>query len=344
MSQVDPLKKLVKKIKQCSINNSEQTSYSCFSKDDIMLLVTTYNDTFCKNNMEKCYKNKLITLKNSNGEKRSTKELYKILKNKLMKFNKKYKNEYTWIKIDEFKNKFINRDDLFIKKMPTEWCPTMKKWREQQIEAPWLSNFDIDDVVIRYEHKYNNFKFLGSQPIDTRKKISGSCVLELFSNDQERNNWLKKKKSSQYCSFKTNLYKNADCFGIVFNTDEHTGSGKHWMGLYFNLKEKCILFFDSAVTYPNLHKEIKGFIDDIKAEYSHIDFTVKYNNVTHQQSNSECGMYSIYFILTMVDADNHKLSTENSITTFDKYFNNSDNRISGKLMILYRSKFFLPCS
>ena len=63
MSQVDPLKKLVKKIKQCSINNSEQTSYSCFSKDDIMLLVKTYNDTFCKNNMEKCYKNKLITLK-----------------------------------------------------------------------------------------------------------------------------------------------------------------------------------------------------------------------------------------------------------------------------------------
>ena len=37
----------------------------------------------------------------------------------------------------------------------------------------------------------------------------------------------------------------------------------------------------------------------------------------------------------MVDADNHKLSTENSIKTFDKYFNNSENRISDKLMILY---------
>ena len=33
--------------------------------------------------------------------------------------------------------------------------------------------------------------------------------------------------------------------------------------LYFNLKEKCILFFDSAVTYPNMHKEIRGFIKDI---------------------------------------------------------------------------------
>jgi len=344
MNEVDPLKILVKKIKQCSINNINQTDYSCFSKDDIMLLVNTYNDTFCKNNMKQCYKNKLIKLRNEYGERRSTKQLYNILKKKLSKFNSKYKDEHTWIKIDEFKNKFINRDNLFITKMPTEWCSNIKKWREQQIEAPWLSNFDIDDVIIRYEHKYKNFKFLGSQPIDTRKKINGVCVLEIFSNDDERNKWLKKNNNNQYCSFKTNIYKNSDCFGIVFNTDDHRGNGKHWMGLYFNLKQKCILFFDSAVTYPNLHKEVRGFINDIKNEYKDINFTVKYNNVHHQQSNSECGMYSIYFILTMVDADNHSSSSENSIKVFDKYFNTQTNRISDKLMILYRSRFFLPCN
>ncbi len=83
MSEVDPLKKLVKKIKQCSVDNMNQTEYSCFSKDDIILLVNTYNDTFCKNNMKQCYKNKLITLRNENGDKRSSKQLYKILKKKI---------------------------------------------------------------------------------------------------------------------------------------------------------------------------------------------------------------------------------------------------------------------
>ena len=35
------------------------------------------------------------------------------------------------------------------------------------------------------------------------------------------------------------------------------------------------MFFDSAVTYPNLHKEIWGFINDIKKEYSDIDFVAE---------------------------------------------------------------------
>ena len=67
-----------------------------------MLLVNKCNDTFCRN-MKQCYKNKLITLRNENGDKRSYKQLYKMLKNKLSKFNSKYKDEYTWIKIDELK-------------------------------------------------------------------------------------------------------------------------------------------------------------------------------------------------------------------------------------------------
>ena len=39
----------------------------------------------------------------------------------------------------------------------------------------------------------------------------------------------------------------------------------------------------------------------------------------------------------MVDADNMKNSSMNSIETFDKYFNNDDGTvITDKLMLLYR--------
>ena len=67
-------------------------------------------------------------------------------------------------------------------------------------------------------------------------------------------------------------------------------------------------------------------------------FTFKYNTVTHQQTNSECGMYSIYFILTMIDADYTK--GYSSLDIFDKYFNHKKRKISDNLMLLYRTELF----
>ena len=78
------------------------------------------------------------------------------------------------------------------------------------------------------------------------------------------------------------------------------------MALYVNVNKKIILFFDSAVTYAHLHPEITAFVENIKNQYKNQNFTFKYNNIQHQHSNSECGMYSIYFILTMLDADESK--------------------------------------
>ena len=160
-------------------------------------------------------------------------------------------------------------------------------------------------------------------------------------SDSKKAKWLKYNKSSNYCDFNPLAYKDKNIFGIVFNTDVHTGGGRHWMGLYINLNQKIILFFDSAVTYKNLHPEIKSFVDNIKQQYKHINFTFKYNTVQHQQSNSECGMYSIYFILTMLDADKNNF---NSLKAFDMYFNNSTRTVKDKLMVLYRTKLFRECN
>ena len=56
--------------------------------------------------------------------------------------------------------------------MPYEWCNDIKQWRVSLIEAPWLSNYDIDSIIEQYENKYDSFKFLGSSPIDFRKRGS----------------------------------------------------------------------------------------------------------------------------------------------------------------------------
>ena len=66
--------------------------------------------------------------------------------------------------------------------MPNEWCQEITKWRISRIEAPWLSNVDIDIVIKQYESKYPSFKFLGTVPIDFRKKKYNKCILEIFNN------------------------------------------------------------------------------------------------------------------------------------------------------------------
>ena len=46
--------------------------------------------------------------------------------------------------------------------MPTEWCQNITEWRESLIDAPWLSNYEIDNIVEQYEFKYKSFKSLCS--------------------------------------------------------------------------------------------------------------------------------------------------------------------------------------
>ena len=166
----------------------------------------------------------------------------------------------------------------------------------------------------------------------------GSPIIQ-FNDDDDKSKWLKNPgSSSDHCDYNPFGYKDKCAYGIVFNTDKHDGGGKHWMSMYINTETKVILFFDSAVTYTHLHPEIVDFIDNVKKQYKDIDFTFKYNKIQHQQSNSECGMYSIYFILTMLDSDESK--DHNSLETFNKYFNSTDKTISDKLMVLYRTQLF----
>lgn len=331
----DPLKQYKKNTREfCNINNKNKLSFSCFTEEDIYELVSIYNDLFVKKGYN------VINILNKKNKERKLKDIYDDLKNNLIKINKNNEKEFCWLKIKEFKRRFVNRENLFVPKMPVEWCNDIKLWRISRIDAPWLSNFDIDGIVEQYENKYPSFKFLGSTPIDFRKKKYDRCILSIFRNDKSSTKWLKNNDHKTHCDYNPFGYPGKDIFGIVFNTDTHDSSGKHWMSLYINVKKKCILFFDSAVTYSQLHPEIEAFIKNIKNQYKNTKFTFKYNKVQHQQSNSECGMYSIYFILTMLDADKHEDTNTDCITVFDEYFNNNNNRITDKLMVLYRTKLF----
>jgi hypothetical protein len=163
-----------------------------------------------------------------------------------------------------------------------------KSWNKNPTE--WLSSVDIENVMKQYEKTYKCFDFIGPSPIDfDTKELYGKCVWE------------------ELCHFDLNKHiaKGKNKIGIIFNTDPHYLSGSHWISLFINIKKGFIFFFDSnGDTVP---KEITVLCDRIiqQAKALSIDLVFKQNApMEHQYENTECGMYSLYFIIGMV-TDKH---------------------------------------
>lgn len=150
----------------------------------------------------------------------------------------------------------------------------------------WLSSTDIENVMKQYEHTYPSFAFIGPSPIDFDSlKLYGQCVWEELCNF-ELYNYLDKGKTK---------------IGIVFNTDPHYKSGSHWIALFINIQKKYIYYFDSNGN--DVPKQIKIFIERVKLQGNHlgIDFKVMNNyNFSHQRTETECGMYVLYFIIQLI--------------------------------------------
>jgi len=179
-----------------------------------------------------------------------------------------------------------NLDKAFAPDAPKEWetKPNM-----------WLDNLNISDVMKQYEDAYKCFDFIGPSPIDfdTRTKTAGvkvddDCVWE------------------ELCKFsvKKMLAAKKTKIGIIFNTDPHDKPGQHWISMFVNLKKGKIFFFDSVGSAAP--KEVMVLVNRIisqgKKQNPPIHFKFDQNHpVEHQYSDTECGMYSLYFIIHMLE-------------------------------------------
>lgn len=151
----------------------------------------------------------------------------------------------------------------------------------------WLNTFDINKVVAQYEKKYTNFKFLGAVPID-------------FDDFDEFN--------IRTLDYKKLVKSGKTKFGIVFNLDKHNESGSHWVAMYSDFTKGEVFFFDSYGTRPvkRIRKLMRLHADFIKNEMGievpRADYN-DYNQIRHQYEGSECGVYSINFILRMAKGE-----------------------------------------
>ena len=115
-------------------------------------------------------------------------------------------------------------------------------------------------------------------------------------------------------SLKDNIKKGKKKVGVIFNLDKHDKEGSHWVGLFINIKKSMIYYLDSYG--EEIPGQINKFVNKIKKQANALNlkkFTLRENRRRHQFSDSECGMYSLYFIIYMLKNDNFGKFTKQRI-------------------------------
>jgi len=196
-----------------------------------------------------------------------------------------------------------------------------RSWKRNINE--WLSSNDIINVLRQYEDRYPAFRFLGPSPTDYD-----------FMETPTRCVW------QSLCKFKLGRYIKAGKtkVGVVFNLDPHDLPGSHWVALFIDIPSRAILYFDS--TGEPIHADILRFAEKVVEQSRALDPPFVFNlgtdqnhPVEHQFGDTECGMYVLFFIITMLESTNVR-------ETYKRLFRNAKNRFPDKQMERLRYEFF----
>ena len=204
------------------------------------------------------------------------KEIWIALK---QRFGKMCRNEACWMKQLMGPNSAPVAEDTFAPEAPKSWIRDPDEW---------LSSEEIENVMKQYEDKFPDFEFLGPSPSDySAPKMAGVCVWE------------------ELCNFSLKKYVDSSThkIGVIFNTDPHTEDGAHWVSLFININKNnnYIFFFDSTGDRPQ--KEIREFIETVTQQGRTLGIRFKHfvNRKQHQKRNTECGMYSLFMIVNLIE-------------------------------------------
>ena len=264
--------------------SKDKFNVSCYTLDTLKKIINSYNKTA---------NNKIVILKQD-----TKKSLYdKILdnikcsnKDDICILNKIQENS-------DYRELYEMVQQSLKPLKPAEWTINPKQW---------ASTTNIDNVMEQYESAYPEFFYVGAVPIDFDSKYSGSdmCIVDDLCKLDLRKLWKDGKTK----------------IGVVFNLDPHDKSGSHWVSFYVDFKTAGIYFFDSTSNEPP--QEVKELMDRIKKQGDKLLLNDKnfrkfsnnnihdiggkhcfrkfYNDKVHQEKNSECGIYSIFFLTEML--------------------------------------------
>lgn len=161
-----------------------------------------------------------------------------------------------------------------------------------------LNNENIDNVLNRLVHVHKDFYHMNFQMIDFDgekkgcgwKVINGIYIIptELGTIDMVDNI----------------IDKGYKTFGVVLNTDKRTGGGIHWFALFcdFRISPHTIEYFNSSGNKPV--RQVQDWLIKTKTRIDQVykSTIVVLSGLVHQKdSDTECGLYSLYFLWNRVN-------------------------------------------
>ena len=267
------------------------TDESCFTIEALRNIANKWNET--NPNMKIEY-----------NDTTSGKTLWSSINNVM---SSKCNNEVCWIKQDFIKDSSLSKDLL------KNFKPLMpKKWHDKPNE--WLNTIDIRDVMNQYETKFPEFEFIGPVPMDFDSKVGfGQCVIDELCK----------------ISLKSLIDKGKAKIGVIFNLDKHNESGSHWVAMHCgidnngnggndgnssNSRNGSIYYWDSYGMKPN--SEVVVLMNKLKTQGTELGYNmqIKLNNVRHQYKNSECGVYCLYFLTSLLEGKSFNEIIKNIIS------------------------------
>ncbi len=256
-------------------------------------------------------------------------ELFLKIKKKLDKYLiSSNKNFWAWLDIIKILNNNKNpKINKVMKDIETnELKPSQPdEWVYNKTE--WLSNYDIENVLIQY-HKDPSYyyHFHGAFTIDFAHKSSqGTCKYDRNCN----------------IIMKDIINSNKKYFGFIANLCKHDEPGIHWTSNFFILDPSNdnygAYYYDSG--RRNIPKPLKPVYIDIQNQmnsiYPHKKFNIFVNNVLHQRSDTECGVFAIVFQTRWLILLKKKINTKFAdIIHF--------NKMNDAVMKVLRNKLFRP--
>jgi len=268
-------------LSKCAPNYADGT-ISCFTRDILFKIADSYN----KNHNNK------IDIRQSDNKRQIWYKIQESLEQACGD------DETCWLKQPFLSNSKMGMDlDQFFK-------PIAPLGQYQ-----WLSTKDIGAVMKQYTKKYDGFRFFGPFPMDFMK-LDYQDILKFRSL-----NTIKDTRNQ--------------VTGAIFNMDPSTMNGSHWVALVIKKPSREIMYFDSygdKFEFSNSHNinwtdshgrrgtnqipmppPIQAYIKMINSE---LNYKVKANTIQHQYANSECGIYSMLFILKCLKHSFEKIAQE----------------------------------
>lgn len=195
---------------------------------------------------------------------KSKKALWNAIKSKMDRMSD-CEGEWCWVKQP------LEIDANERKRLASTFKPPIPKGKYD-----WLSTEDIDHVINQYVQTHPELYFLGTWPMDfekLHKKFTEFDPVQILKAGKTK-------------------------VALVLNEDTSDQPGSHWVGLFIDLAKRQVNFFDSLGDKPK--KPVIDWIERINKK-TQKPLQLLWNPHRHQYANTECGVYTINFLIKRIE-------------------------------------------